>query len=146
MSGDGKDGKGGNGDKDIKELIAEMTADLPADFSTLFQSRKPLPIDIQIGVNGILDHLKYITMNLSADWTQVVDVGTVSLWAATRDGSSFELKPTVPFLKDFLKKLFESEHTSGYLSKKCKGVEVCFMWRTADQPGLEDWTPPCDDE
>ncbi|KAH7143580.1 hypothetical protein EDB81DRAFT_760020 [Dactylonectria macrodidyma] len=80
-------------------------------------------------VRAVINKINSETLSVKPDWTKVIDGAVVTLWAATQDGSEAELKPLVPGLKDFLRRLYDSEHTDGHLSHACKGVEVCFMWR-----------------
>ncbi|KAM5345978.1 hypothetical protein ACJ41O_011839 [Fusarium nematophilum] len=103
----------------------------------------PAPFDVDLSyLLNMINDTSQPPMEIGGDWKKVKDALGVSLWAATRGGESVTLKPVVPGLKLFLKKLYESEGTQNYLSMDCRGVEVCFFLRTPDQPGLDDWTPP----
>lgn len=147
MSGNGKDGKDGKDNKPKYEFVAGRAPGLPPLETTnsLGAVEPPMQSDMQAGVDDILSKLNQTTIHAKTDWTKVAEAGCMRLWTATRAAGDVTLTPVVPGLKKFLKDLFAQEHTGGYLSMKCDGVEVCFMWRCSDQAGLEDWTPPCDE-
>ncbi|KAL6414346.1 hypothetical protein AUP68_00864 [Ilyonectria robusta] len=139
---DGQDGQDGHPFADFEPGKAPYESK-----PELIPSLGPQPkSDMEAGVSGILNKLHQTTINAQAKWTMVSQSGCMTLWAATKKGGDVTLEPVIGGLKQFLKDLYALECTSASDSMDCKGVEVCFMWRSDHEGGLGAWTPPCEEE
>ncbi|KAH6984515.1 hypothetical protein BKA56DRAFT_614252 [Ilyonectria sp. MPI-CAGE-AT-0026] len=140
MSDNGQDGKHPFTDYDRGKAPHELDIEI-------MPSLGPQPkSDMEAGVHDILEKLHQTTINAHTGWTKVTESGCMRLWAATKKGGDVTLEPVIGGLKKFLKELYAQECTSASGSMVCKGVEVCFLWKAANEVEPDTWTPPCKEE